>query len=499
MKKNILIALSFLFAVFNLANAQSTYTELSDSKPFDTPEIWNALKKDFYFVWGNADTRYPKFSIPNRAGMENKDGNSTKIQLQAWRGERVNAQAVLYSKTDLNNVRIDISDLKSGRNVISASSVLLNPVSYVMTDELNKDGKGGCGHRPDRTAFDSTLVADVLDSYTENFSLPARATKGFWLNIAVPADAAPGIYKGIVKITAGKAKPVTLQLEIQVQSHVLPPPSEWSFHLDLWQNPYAVARYHNVPLWSEKHFELMKPLMKMLADAGQKVITTTIMHRSWAGQTYDPFDSMVGKIKNIDGSWTYNYDVFDRWVSFMINEVGIDSQINCYTLIPWALNFDYYDVASNSIKFVHAKPGSDEYRDYWLPFLTDFAKHLKTKGWFEKTTIAMDERSMHDMQQAIKLIKQADADFKISLAGNYHAEIESDVYDYCIAFGQEFPIFVKEDREKKGFEKHGLHLLHRAVSQHIYLFRTRRSCLDRLAYRGKKLRRLSALGIQQLD
>ena len=50
---------------------------------------------------------------------------------------------------------------------------------------------------------------------------------------------------------------------------------------------------------------------------------------------------MIGKIKNLDGSWTYNYEVFDKWDSFMINEVGISGQINCYTLIPWALNFDY--------------------------------------------------------------------------------------------------------------------------------------------------------------
>lgn len=60
----------------------------------------------------------------------------------------------------------------------------------------------------------------------------------------------------------------------------------------------------------------------------------------------------------------------------------------------------------------------------------------------------MDERSMEDMQQAIKLIKHSDPNYKISLAGNYHPEIEADIYDYCIAFGQEFPEKIKERREK---------------------------------------------------
>jgi hypothetical protein len=83
-----------------------------------------------------------------------------------------------------------------------------------------------------------------------------------------------------------------------------------------------------------------------------------------------------------------------------------------------------------------AKPGSAEYEAHWRPMLTDFARHLKEKGWFSKTTIAMDERSMTDMQKAIALIKSADKDFKISLAGNYHPEIEKDLFDYSIASNQ---------------------------------------------------------------
>lgn len=31
----------------------------------------------------------------------------------------------------------------------------------------------------------------------------------------------------------------------------------------------------------------MRPLMKLYADAGGKVITASIMHKPWNGQTYD--------------------------------------------------------------------------------------------------------------------------------------------------------------------------------------------------------------------
>ena len=41
----------------------------------------------------------------------------------------------------------------------------------------------------------------------------------------------------------------------------------------------------------------MRPLMKMLADAGQKIITATLTHKPWNGQTEDYFETMVTWMK----------------------------------------------------------------------------------------------------------------------------------------------------------------------------------------------------------
>ena len=79
------------------------------------------------------------------------------------------------------------------------------------------------------------------------------------------------------------------------------------------------------------------------------------MHKPWNGQTEDHYDSMVTRIKHIDGSWTFDYAVFDRYVEFMMNDVGINRLIACYTMIPWDLRFDYYDEATNRMKFVKGK------------------------------------------------------------------------------------------------------------------------------------------------
>lgn len=419
-----------------------SYNELSDTKPHDSEAVWDKLTSPTLLSWGSTDIRYPKLSIP-------KITKTTRWQTKAWKGERVNAQAVLWTNTDLSDATITISDLKNGSAVIPASDIRTHFVRYMMTDELSKDGTTGCGHRPDPSEWDSSIVADLLD-VIDIHDVQARTSQPIWMNIWIPSDAKQGKYTGKLTVSGANFTAMTLQVEVDVLNHTLPEPKDWVFHLDLWQNPYSVARYYQVPLWSKEHFDAMRPFMKMLADAGQKGITTSIMHKPWAGQTYDHFDSMVGRTKKIDGSWSYDYTIFDKWVEYMMNEIGIDTYIYCYTMIPWALSFDYFDQATNRVVFLEAKPGSTEYEAYWGSFLKDFAKHLRQKGWFEKTMIAMDERGLDAMKEAIKVIRKADPAYKISLAGNYHEEIQDELYDLCLAFGHNFPSEVREARRKAG-------------------------------------------------
>lgn len=449
-KNKLTVALCALAMTALTATAQKTkkadifplghYDELTDTKPHHSDAAWAKLAQPTSLSWASIDTRYRRLDIP-----QVKTQNA--VSLKAWRGERVNAQALLWTNVDLDDVQITVTDLRSPDAVIPASALRTNFVRYVMTDELNKDGSG-CGYR-NPADWDSSVVADVLDI---NKTLPVHrnTTQPIWANVWVPQDAKPGNYTAQITVSGKNLKPMSLQLKLQVINRTLPSPQQWTTNLDLWQNPYAVARYYKVPLWSKAHFDAMRPIMKMLADAGQYSITTSIMHKPWNGQTEDHYDSMVTRIKHIDGSWTFDYAVFDRYVDFMMNDVGINRLIACYTMIPWDLRFDYYDEATNRMKFVKAKPGDNAYTEYWGTFLRDFARHLRQKGWFDKTCIAMDERPMKDMQAAIKVIKDADKDYKISLAGIYHDEIERDLYYYCIAYGNDFPPEVLARRRAEG-------------------------------------------------
>lgn len=368
----------------------------------------------------------------------------------AWRGEKVFAQAVISSDTELEDVTLSVSDLSNGKSGIKSGNISVQFVSFVVSDLLDTTKYGQCGQRQDKSEWGEVLVADVLD-LKESMNIPAGRKQPVWMTVNVPSNAKSGKYRGKLTVSSSNAKSRSLPVELIVSDHILPPDSDWTFHLDLWQNPYSVARYENVPLWSDAHFEAMRPVMKMLADAGQKSVTTTIMNRPWNGQTEDAFGSMVTKIRRIDGTWLYDYTIFDRWVEFMFS-LGIDRQINCYSMIPWALEFDYYDQATSSNTTTQATPGSQEYNEYWGSFIADFACHLKSKGWFEKTMIAMDERPMESMQAVLSLIRNIEPGFKISLAGNYHEPINHEIADFSEGFApkKEFPESAKAKRKELG-------------------------------------------------
>lgn len=396
---------------------------------------WTYLKKPVSVSFADSDTRYAQDQVP--ALTQQKTWETT-----AWKGEKVHTQLLVWARREVPQIRVSVSDLKDGKgNRIASDKITTGFLRYVMTDEFGK----GCGYRK-TTDFDSSLVADPIEPVPAT-AMAANTVQPVWLSIAVPRQAVAGTYKGTVTVKADKT--YKLRVTVNVQERELPAPSEWAFDLDLWQHPAAVARVHDVPLWSQQHYDLMRPYYTMLANAGQKAITASIIDEPWGHQTYDDFPSLIKWIKRKDGSWTYDYSRFDEYVSFVMS-TGIKARINCYSMVPWKMSFPYFDESTGKDTVFTGKTGTPEYNAFWGSMLKDFARHLKEKGWFSITAIAMDERPLADMQAVIRLLKETDPEWKVALAGVYHPEIEQDIFDYSIASMWKYGDQVLEQRKSSG-------------------------------------------------
>ena len=399
----------------------NTYSEAEDPLP-DSLSSWDQVPYGLHASIGSIDTRYPKSSFPEITSQ-------TTWQGSGWRGERVSIQMILWSREKVPRIEIEFSEFKSEDGKSLPDSIArARFVRYVLTDEF----ADGCGKRnPEDYAV--SLSADVLDNIA-CFDIDPNTARPVWLSIDIPVDAVPGTYSSTMQVFAnGKVRSV-FTFSIEVLTRTLPPPSEWEFHLDLWQNPYAVARVLGVEPWTDAHWKALDPLMKMLANAGQKVITTTLNKRPWGGQTQDPFDGMIRWIRKGDNEWEYDYTIFDNWVQFMM-DIGINSQINCYSMVPTGNELYYFDEHEGHEVKIKADPGTKEYSNLWGPFLHDFLTHLEMKGWLDFTCIAMDERRPEEMQAMLKLIAEAAPGLGVALADNHksYALYPDQLKDLCVS------------------------------------------------------------------
>lgn len=361
------------------------------------------------FLAGNIYTRYDRDVLTDREKL------SPVAKLRGWRGERVSAMLVASSRGSFAELRLAAND----------SRARLDVLRYTL-------GNG-------------TLYGDILDG-TEETSFKG-VTRPVVYTYDIPANAS-GVIRDTVTAFINGARH-DLPVEIAVVPRTLPPVKEWKFHLDLWQHPDAIARWHDVPMGSEAHLRLLLPYNKMLADLGQKTITATLIDEAWGQQTYDRFRSGVQATKRADGTWTYDYTLFDKFVECM-EAAGVKGQIDCYSMLPWSLKFRYFDEKAGRSVAPRMDPSSAEYEDFWGHLLADLCRHTKAKGWFERTKIALDERPDKLVRPALAVLRKYAPGIGMVMACNRPSELNAEAFDvsYCYRHGDGLAKYAAERRAK---------------------------------------------------
>ncbi len=422
----------------------ATFKEANDPTPLTAEAVaaWDDVKGGVNAAWGTPDLVYSRSEVPQNL----TDAYSTA----AWRGEKVSAQVLLWTAKDLKGVECEISDFKSDDATLPASIAEARFVRYTLADKSDESCR--CG-RPN--GHPAILQADMLDNLAA-MDVEANSVRPIWITVDVPRCAKAGVYKATVKVSHCGLCSVKLPLEIEVIDQELAKPSEWSYHLDLWQHPSAVARAEGVELWSDEHYEAMRPLMQMLADAGQKVITATLNRDPWQYQCFDDYEPMIYWYLYDNDEWKYDYSRFDKWVEFMMS-LGINKQINCYGMLPWGkCTLDYQDMRSdakdNRNRKISTTPQEDKYEKVWGPFLKDFVQHLREKGWDKITNMAIDERKPEDMDVAAAMIKKYAPELGFAMADNHDSyKRYANMRDVCV--GQRHSVMLPEEiaaRRAKG-------------------------------------------------
>ena len=209
-------------------------------------------------------------------------------------GEFESASFVLRSRTEQKKVSLQISDLKSGANVIPPSQLdprlvrcwyqsvgawrsdatakepsvlvpelLLNDPDLVRVDEWKKinylrygrEGSSTYVNVSDRTTNNNTWqkamrIADhpIYDAPSlRPVTLRPGRNQQFFLTLHIPEGAAPGTYTGKITLNSAAGELDVLRIEAEVLPFTLPEPRTY-YNLD---KPFITGLYYNSILWDD--------------------------------------------------------------------------------------------------------------------------------------------------------------------------------------------------------------------------------------------------------
>lgn len=385
--------------------------------------------------------------------------NERQQKSYAWRGERINWQILLWSGDKPVTISAAASELVSDAgNRLPAKQVRLDFLKFISMN--TRDGY----------PTDPAWVARVPDMFNGPgpVNLAAGQLQPLWVGVEIPRTAKPGVYRGKVSVKAG-GLPLEFPFAIKVLPLAVPEVKDWSMAVNFWMHPQATAHYYagcqchgQDPsawvhkeraelMWSDQHLAWYRPTLELLRDAGQKSITTNLVKDPWRSsyqlkieqpQTNYPYDEMVHWRRKADGTFSFDFRHFEKFVKFCM-EVGIDKQIECFSMLPWinskASTVTCFDEACGK-EVIHYFRDWDEYHEVWSAFMAKFVPMLVKNGWFERTIIGADERGLANMghvQKVLAKFKYKGKPLKISAAANKTHSFDDEIYSISMHGGRD--------------------------------------------------------------
>lgn len=303
---------------------------------------------------------------------------------------------------------------------------------------------------------DVILNSDVCE-YIKN------TPSALWVETVIPSDAAAGDYT--VEVTVFSSKngedeqvEEKLSVPLTVLDYKMDDLKDGDFYLDLWQHNSNIARKYDVKLWSDEHFAVIEPIVKALADLGQKSITVIASEIPWFGQGCtdglefgsNMFEySIIPITKKADGSFVYDYSIMQRYID-LCRRYGISGDIEVFGLVNiWmpenkvrlfphtvenypenAIKLRYFDEQNQSFRYIR---DGEQVKDY----ISSLYNYFVSTDQLSSLRIAADEPAdIEKYRESMDMIKELCPDARCECAINHAEFIEefSDVIDCFVPY-----------------------------------------------------------------
>ncbi|NQZ67660.1 MAG: hypothetical protein HRT89_06285 [Lentisphaeria bacterium] len=218
-----------------------------------------------------------------------------------------------------------------------------------------------------------------------------RAVAPIWLSVRVPANAAPGIYEGTISLTAAGLKPTTIPLRVSVSAWTMEAPAKRRVQNYLCYAEEVYPRYYGVPVWSDKHFDMVGKTLALAAEANSRQVYANLTV-NFMGNNTNP-DALVRWVKQSGGKFKYDFTIFDKYMDMVAKTIGKPSNLRLHC---WPSAGKYQTGGGTLVAVLEpggkistmAQPtvGTPENLAFWQPVISKVLKKLKARGWLDITT-----------------------------------------------------------------------------------------------------------------
>lgn len=330
-------------------------------------------------------------------------------KIKAMQGERVSYQIVLKGERN-SRFRAVVSvksELASAVALYSVKEVVMDmPVTVDFPDE-------------DYITKEPGLMPDVLVPLSEQkFTVTVTDSNSvLWVRIDVPEDIAPGKYVVSVQFKMTEAfsdipeNTLCKDMEIEIIPAVIP---QQKLIYTRWFYADCIAEEHNVPIYSEKHWELIEKYIAAAHDVGINMILVPI-HTP-------PLDTEIGAerpcvqlvdIERIGDEYKFGFEKFHRFIS-ICKKCGIKYYEMAHMFSQWGAkytpNIMVRENGQERYMFGwHMPADSPVYLDFVSRYIKAVCAELTKEGIADNTYFHIsdepDERSMENYERAYKIIK----------------------------------------------------------------------------------------------
>lgn len=330
-------------------------------------------------------------------------GSASPLKLLVARNERISFQVCLRNrKTTMVRVRAALEGADE-------MTPIIRRVGYVPLQGLDvdvpKDEIDGVGQIPG-------LAPDPL--YPDDFAhVGPEANGAFWITLAVPRDAKPGIRQLKARLTVEdecghlgwkgeKPWSVELPLQVDMRPFVIEPRKD--FPVTHWINIESIWDYYKIEPFGERFWELAEGYVADLTAHGVDVIYSPIFNNR---HEIMPRPGQLLRVRRT-GRDAYEFDFSDvrRWIRIALkHDAGYVEWTHFFTPAPTSGKypqriFERWDKMGEILWEPETSAVSDTYRRFLEQFLPQFRQVLEEEKALDRSLFHCADEPDGDIQMA---------------------------------------------------------------------------------------------------